>query len=146
MPNLKLSPDLYKYLKGAATPIAKRRGTVLFHAGRPGRGAFLIRSGEVRMILGDKSKVYPARTLGSGSVIGLPATFSGEPYSLTAEVKKDCRLYFLPRRKLLDLLRRNPEVGFHIVRILSEEISQLRKAAGRVPKKARTPAGRAPRL
>lgn len=74
------------------------------------------------MTLGDKSKAYPARTLGSGSVISLPATFSGEPYSLTDEAKRDCRLYFVPRRKLLDLLRRNPEVGFHIVRILCEEI------------------------
>jgi len=137
MPNLKLSPDLYKYLKSAARPIVKRRGTVLFREGRPGRGAFLIRSGEVRMTLGDKSKLYPVRTLGSGSVIGLPATFSGEPYSLTAEAKKDCHLYFVPRRKLLDLLRRNPEVGFNIVRILSEEIFQMRKAARRVAPKRR---------
>jgi len=40
-------------------------------------------------------------------------------------------LPLVPRRKLLDLLRRNPEVGYHIVRILSEEILQMRKAAAR---------------
>jgi hypothetical protein len=49
---------------------------------------------------------------GSGGVIALPATFSGEHYSLTAEVAKDYLFDFIPRRKLLDLLRQNPSVGF----------------------------------
>jgi len=75
------------------------------------------------------SLLYPARSLGAGNIIGLPATFSGEPYSLTAKAERDCRLDFIPRARLLDLLRDNPKVGFQIVRMLSEEIFQMRKAA-----------------
>ena len=78
------------------------------------------------MSLGDNPLLYPSRMVGAGSVIGLPATFSGEPYSLTAEAARDCYLEFIPRRRLLELLRRSPKVGFQIVRILSEEIAEMR--------------------
>jgi len=64
-------------------------------------------------------------------VIGLPATFSGEPYSRTAVVAKDCDLDFIPRRQLLNLLRGNSAAGFQIVRMLSEEIFQMRETAKR---------------
>jgi CRP-like cAMP-binding protein len=76
--------------------------------------------------LGGNPALYPSRVLGPGNVIGLPATFSGEPYSLTAEAAKDCRLDFIPRARLLNLFRHNPQVGYQIVRILSEEIFEMR--------------------
>lgn len=124
----KLSTGLYSELRNAGTPIFKRKGSVLFRVGQPVRGAYLIRSGQVKMKL-EHAGLYPSRTVGSGSVIGLPATFSGEPYSLTAEAKMDCNLDFIPRARLLSLLRRNPRLGFQIVRMLSEEIFQMRKTA-----------------
>jgi CRP-like cAMP-binding protein len=57
----------------------------------------------------------------------LPASFSGEPYSLKAEATKDCHLDFIPRARLLSLFRHNPEAGYQIIRILSEEISDMRQ-------------------
>ena len=131
MPRQRLSPELRKQLQAVAIPVRKEKGTILFRAEQPGRGAFLIRSGQVKLTLDGAPGLYPARTLDSGAVIGLPATFSGEPYSLTAEVKRTCRLDFIPRRKLLNFLRRNPEAGFQIARVLSEEIFQMRRAAKR---------------
>ena len=56
----------------------------------------------------------------------LPASFSGEPYSLTATAAKDCRVDFIPRARLLSLFRHDPQVGYQIVRILSGEISDMR--------------------
>ncbi len=128
MRRARLSPEVYTELRKVTRPVAKEKGSILFRAGQPVRGAFLVRSGRVKMSLGH-SPLYPARSLGAGSIIGLPATFSGEPYSLTAKAERDCHLDFIPRAKLLDLLRDNPKVGFHIVRMLSEEIFQMRKAA-----------------
>jgi CRP-like cAMP-binding protein len=129
MPGKRLSPTLRKELRSVSTPFVRSEGAILFRAGRPGRGAFLIRTGQVKLTLDGCAGLYPTRILRSGAVIGLPAAFSGEPYSLTAEAAKDCLLDFIPRRNLLNLLRQNPEIGFQIVRILSEEIFQMRKAA-----------------
>ena len=95
----------------------------------------------LRMSL-DQSPLYPSRAVGAGNIIGLPATFSGEPYSLTAKAECNCRLNFIPRERLLDLLQSNPEVGFQVVRILSEEIFQMRKVAKNMPRKVRVNPGR----
>lgn len=135
MPAIKLSPGTNKQLYTIGEPVVMPRGTVLLRAGEPARGAFFIKSGLVRMTLGTNPKLYPSRRLGAGRVIGLPATFSGEPYSLTAECATRCRLYFIPRQNLLELLRHNPDAGLEIVRILSEEIFQMRKSVRTFRKK-----------
>ena len=105
----------------------KDKGTILFRLGQPCRGAFLIHSGQVRLSLDPASSPYPARTVGPGFIVGLPATLSGEPYSLTAEAKSRCRLEFISRQEFLSLLHRNPDAGFQILRLLSEEIFHIRK-------------------
>ena len=137
MAGTRLSHDLYSKLQNVATPMFKAKDSTLFQAGQPAEGAFLVRSGRVRMSL-DRSPLYPTRSIGPGNVIGLPATFSGEPYSLTAKAERNCRLDFIPRERLLDLLRCNPEVGFHVVRVLSEEIFQMRKAARDMPRRTKS--------
>lgn len=119
--------EVRKQLQAIATPVLKDKGTVLFRLGQPCRGAFLIRSGQVQLSLDTVSGLYPARTVSSGVIVGLPATFSGEPYSLTAEAKTKCRLEFISRQKLMSLLNQNPESGFQVLRLLSEEIFHIRK-------------------
>lgn len=131
MPRKTLPLALRNELRSIATAVRKPKDTVLFRTGQPSRGAFLIRKGQVELSLDDASHLYPSRLVRSGGVIGLPAAFSGEPYSLTAETRSTCDLDFIPRGKLLDLLRRNPRSGFEIVQLLSEEIFQMRKAAKR---------------
>jgi len=129
MPGRRISPELYEELRATATPIFKAKGAILFRAGQPRRGAFVIRSGQVKMILDGAVDFYPTRILGSGAVIGLPAAVSGEPYSLTAKATKDCRLDYITPRKLRNLLRRNTKIALQIAEILSEEIFQMRKTA-----------------
>lgn len=107
--------------------MVKAKGKVLFRSGEACVGAFLIRSGQVKLSLDPAIGVYPTRTVSSGTVIGLPASFSGEPYSLTAATKTNCRLDFISRQSLLNLLQHYPDAGFEILRVLSDEIFQMRK-------------------
>lgn len=131
MAQRKLSIELCKRLHGVATTVRKEKGAIIFREGQPGRGAFLISSGKVRLTLDSARGLYPARTLSTGAVIGLPATLSGEPYSLTAEATTICRLDFIPRRRLLNVLLRDAEAGFQIARVLGEEIFKIREASER---------------
>ena len=119
--------EVRRQLRAIATPVLKDKGTVLFRSGQQCRGAFLIRSGQVELSLDTVSDLYPARTVGSGFILGLPATFSGEPYSLTAKAKSSCRLEFIPRKKLQSLLHQHSDAGFQILRLLSDEILHIRK-------------------
>ena len=129
MPGTKLSAELSKELRASSRSLKKKKGAVLFRAGTRARGAFLVRAGRLKLQLQGAAGLYPTRTLGPGSVIGLPATVSGEPYSLTAEATQDCELDFISRKELLALLRRNTTAAMQILQILSEEIYQMRNAA-----------------
>jgi cyclic nucleotide-binding protein len=128
MPHAEVSLELQEKLRSIATSVPGKKGTILFRTGQPGRGAFLIRSGRIRLTL-DGNSSYPARILRAGALVGLPASFSAEPYSLTAEAVDDCELNFIPRDQMLNLLRRDPEAGLQIVQMLSEEVSRIRKSA-----------------
>jgi CRP-like cAMP-binding protein len=131
MPGKKISLELNKELRAVSRPLKKKKGVLLFQAGARSRGAFLVRSGKVRLQLDGATGLYPARMLGPGAVVGLPATVSGEPYSLTAEAAQDCELDFIPRKQLLGLLRSNTTAALQILQILSEEIYVMRNTAKR---------------
>ena len=129
MPGTKLSPELNKALRSASKPVKKNKGDLLFRAGEQARGAFVVKRGKVRLQLEGAGGLYPARILGPGAVVGLPATVSGEPYSLTAEAAQDCELDFISRKELLALLQHNTTAALQILQILSEEIYQMRNTA-----------------
>lgn len=129
MPGKKLSPELNRALRTASKPLNKKKGDLLFRAGEQARGAFVVRSGKVRLQLEGAGGLYPTRTLGPGSLVGLPATVSGEPYSLTADAAQDCALDFIARKDLLALLQHNTTAALQILQILSEEIYQMRNTA-----------------
>jgi CRP-like cAMP-binding protein len=128
------SDELRTHLIAVGDPLHLCRGNHLFRRGDPVTGVFLITSGAVRLGLEGDLPAFPWRTLGPGSLLGLPATLSDAIYSLTAEVVDDADLIFLPRQRLLDLLRQQHHLCFQIMNILTEELNQTRAALARVRK------------
>jgi CRP-like cAMP-binding protein len=126
--NLIPSPELKAELERLATIVSKPKGTILFRRGEEVTGVFLIRSGRVSLALDCDTSVYPPRILGCGAIAGLPATISGNPYSLTAKVVDDAELAFVPRDAVLHCLRNNPTLCFQVMDMLSGEISDIRSA------------------
>jgi CRP-like cAMP-binding protein len=124
-----LAPDeLKEQLEIVGSRMKKARGSFLFRRGDEVSGVFLIAQGVIRLGLERDLPGFPARRLGPGSVVGLPATLSDTSYSLTAEVLEESEVVHVPRPRLLDLLREKPELCFHVMAILSEELTQTRSA------------------
>jgi CRP-like cAMP-binding protein len=126
--NLIPSPELKAELEQRAIVVFKPKGTILFRRGEDVSGVFLIRSGRVSLALDCETPLYPARVLGPGAIAGLPATVSGNPYSLTAKVVDDAELAFVPRDAVLECLQNNPPLCFQVMDLLSGEISDIRSA------------------
>jgi CRP-like cAMP-binding protein len=126
--NLVPSPELKAGLEQRATIVFKPKGTILFRRGDDVSGAYLIRSGRVNLALDYDSPAYPPRILGPGAILGLPATVSGNPYSLTAKVIEDSELAFVSRSAVLECLQDNPLLCFQVMDILSGEITDIRSA------------------
>lgn len=122
------SPELRAEIERLATVVFKPKEAFLFRCGDEPSGIFLIRSGQVRLGLDCDTSVYPARILGPGAIVGLPATVAGNPYTLTAEVMQDSELAFVPRDLLVAALRSNIRLCFQIMDMLSGEIADIRAA------------------
>ena len=126
--NLIPSPELKAELEQLATIVFKPKGTILFRRGEDVSGIFLIHSGRVSLALDCETTLYPARILGPGAIVGLPATVSGNPYSLTAKVVDDSELAFVSRDAVLECLQNSPLLCFQVMDMLSGEISDIRSA------------------
>lgn len=130
-----IAPDEFKrHLIANGTPDARDRSAYLFRRGDPVAGIFLITDGVVRLGMDGNPASFPWREVGPGSVVGLPATLSDASYSLTAQVVEDCRLIFVSRQSLIDLLRQKPDLCFQVISILTEELTQTRTALEHVRK------------
>lgn len=126
--DLVVSHALQEKLVLLATALSKPAGTILFRHGDAVLGVYLIRRGRVCLALDGGNPAFPPRILGPGSVVGLPASVAGSPYSLTAQVIEDAELAFVPRADLLQCLEQDPQLCFEVMDILSSEISGTRSA------------------
>ena len=130
---LEVSHALKEQLVLLGTSVSKRKSTILFSRGDSPAGLYLIRSGKVLLALEGANPAFPPRVLGTGSVVGLPASVAGSPYSLSAEVVQDAELIFVPREKFVECLRTNPPLCFEVMDLLSGEISGTRSALKHAP-------------
>ncbi len=126
MAHLIVSFELKTELGRLASPVSRNKGSFLFRRGEDVSGIFLIRKGKVSMELDAADGIYPPRTFGPDSILGLPATLSGTPYSLTAKTMEPSDLDFVPRQAVIDLLRDKPSLCFQVMALLSEEIVETR--------------------
>lgn len=125
--------QLFTALEEICTSAEYPKGTVVFEQGREAKGVHLVFSGAVLLTLRDVSgRQVPFRSVGPGCVMGLPASISGRPYSLSAKVMKDAVLGFVPRIRLLELLRNDTHHCYRVVEILSDEVALLRRETARL--------------
>jgi CRP-like cAMP-binding protein len=119
-------PHLCEVLEAIGAESTAAPGSFLFHRGDICQGVFVIKSGRVRLSMETHRSVLE-RTAGPGSVLGLPATMSGKPYSLTAEVIEITNYIFVGVDRVRHTLVHNPELCFEVLGLLSREVQQLRE-------------------
>jgi CRP/FNR family transcriptional regulator, cyclic AMP receptor protein len=74
----------------------------------------------VKLSLGSRDgKTFILKLVDPGEVLGLSATFSGNPYELTAETTCPCQLTFVERADFLGFLQENPQACFRVAEQLS---------------------------
>lgn len=121
--------ELAEALDAIASAFSCRAGAILFHQGQAADGVLVIRQGKVRLsaLAHDADPPIPCKSAGPGYVLGLPALFSGQPYSLTAEAEEDCVCGFVARESALELIHKRLDLCFQAADLLAREIRRLRE-------------------
>ena len=86
----------------------------------------MVKSGVVKVSIRSHDAGFD-RIARAGSVLGLPATMSGKPYSLDAEVLEESRIVQVTRQMVLKGLGDNPELCLEVLGLLGREVQQLRE-------------------
>ncbi|HXW57813.1 MAG TPA: Crp/Fnr family transcriptional regulator [Candidatus Cybelea sp.] len=116
-----LSPSAVQMLAAITSPTTYPKGATLFIEGQASRGVFILCSGRVKLSTSSaEGKTLIARVSEPGEVLGLPATISGKPYELTAEVIEPAQANFIPRTDFLRFLCENGEAALRVAQQLGE--------------------------
>jgi CRP-like cAMP-binding protein len=127
------SVDLANALDGSGENKHFRSKSLLFHAGDKNEGVFLVCSGKVCLRV--PGGPHLDRMFSTGSVLGLPSTFSGNPYSLTAACVTQCDVAHVGGKKFLHLMKAHPDLCREATDMLSREVAFLLSALRQYPPK-----------
>src|SRR5258708_7734718 len=114
------SPAVQK-LAAITSTAAYPKGATLFVEGQSPRGVFVLCSGRVKLSTSSADgRSLILRISESGEVLGLPATVTGKPYELTADVIEPTQANFISRADFLLFLRKHGEAALRVAQQLGE--------------------------
>ncbi len=107
---------------------------LLFREDDGNRGVFLLLKGTVRMTVRGLPKLD--RVFSPPSLLGLPSTFTGHAYSLTAAAVTDVEVVHLEQEPFLHLMRERPELCREATEMLGREVTFIQTALAERRKQA----------
>lgn len=114
-----------------------KKGQVIFNEGSHPFGVFCINSGKIKLShMGDDGKEQIIRLLKGGDVLGYRALLSGDRYGSSAIALEDTACCFIPKEIFMGILRKDANLSFEIMRLLSDE---LHKAEQKITHLAQKP-------
>jgi CRP-like cAMP-binding protein len=123
---LSASPELSSCLRDCGNQRRFSAGEFLFREDQDNAGVFFLVTGKVRMSVYGLPSLD--RLLSAGSVLGLPSTFTGHPYSLTAKAIAECDVIHVPQEAFLQLMRERTELCRESTDMLGQEVTFIQAA------------------
>lgn len=116
-----LSPTALQRLSAITSASSYPKGATLFVEGQTARGVFVLCNGRVKLSTSSvDGKTLIVRIADPGEVLGLPATITGKPYELTADVVEPVQANFISRTDFLNFLRDHGEAALRVAQQLGE--------------------------
>jgi CRP/FNR family transcriptional regulator, cyclic AMP receptor protein len=116
-----LSQAALQRLSAITSASSYPKGATLFVEGQTGRGVFILCNGRVKLSTSSvDGKTLIVRIAEPGEVLGLPATVTGKPYELTADVVEPTQANFVSRTDFLNFLCEFGEVSLRVAQQLGE--------------------------
>jgi CRP/FNR family cyclic AMP-dependent transcriptional regulator len=96
-------------------------GHIVFRAGDPGDTMYVVKEGEVEIIINDKV----IETIGPGGIVGEMALIDTRPRSATVVAKTDCQLVPINEKRFTFLIQQTPYFSLQVMRVLVERVRKM---------------------
>jgi CRP/FNR family transcriptional regulator, cyclic AMP receptor protein len=116
--------DMRMFARKAGATITFPAGTVVFNKGDPGSIMYVVQSGVIEMVIGDKV----IEVCGPNEAIGFMSMIDSAPRSSTARVKEACELSVIDQRKFRFMVDEVPNFALYIMGAMARRIRGMGKA------------------
>lgn len=116
--------DMRLFARKAGTSITFPAGSVVFKRGDAGSTMFVVQSGVVEMVIGDKV----VEVCGANEAIGFMSMIDSAPRSSTARVREDCELSVIDQRKFRFMVDEVPNFALYIMGAMARRIRGMGNA------------------
>jgi len=121
-------PKLFQALEQRSIPVPCSKGRILFNQGGGPVGLYLLKTGKASLIMKtDKGEEVVHLTVGSGSILGLPAIVGHVPYSLSA-MAHGSKVNFIARKDFEELIQAQTSLYPNVLEVLAAEVRSARLA------------------
>jgi CRP/FNR family transcriptional regulator, cyclic AMP receptor protein len=103
-----------------------KAGSVIFRQGDEARELFVIKSGQVRIQIGNRT----VTELAADSIFGEMALIDNEPRSATAVAVTDVELVAVSEKQFLFLVSQTPYFALKVMRVLAQRLRATNKTFG----------------
>ena len=116
--------DFRVFAREACPVIDARAGTTVFQLGEPGTTMYVILSGRIDMVNGDKV----IESLGAQEAFGMMSLIDALPRTATAQVTEDAQLAVIDRKKYQFMLHELPSFAIFLIQTLANRVRSTARA------------------
>jgi CRP-like cAMP-binding protein len=116
--------DMRMFARRAGANISFAAGTVIFNKGDAGSCMYVVQSGVIEMVIGDKV----IEVCGENEAIGFMSMIDEAPRSSTARVKEACELSLIDQRKFRFMVDEVPNFALYIMGAMARRIRGMGQA------------------
>ncbi|ADU97298.1 Crp/Fnr family transcriptional regulator [Thermovibrio ammonificans] len=101
------------------------KGEVIFHPSQKADAFFILKSGRVKIFKTSKGKEQILRIFEPPIIFGEAASFTGGYFPAWAEAVEESEVLTIPRNQMLNLLKKDPEVGMKLLAVMAQRLIHL---------------------
>jgi CRP/FNR family transcriptional regulator, cyclic AMP receptor protein len=116
--------DMRQFARSVGSNLSVPAGQIIFAKGDPGQCMYIVQSGAIEILIGDKV----VETLGANEALGFMTMIDRQPRSSTARAKEPCELSLLDERKFQFMVDEVPNFAFYIMGVLARRIRGMSNA------------------
>lgn len=116
--------DMRQFAKSAGANLNFGNGSIVFNKGDAGQCMYIVQSGTIEMVIGDKV----IEVVGPNEAIGFMSMIDSAPRSSTARVKEACELSVIDARTFRFMVDEVPNFALYIMGVLARRIRGMSAA------------------